>query len=55
MLATWIAGGPVAQLGHQCREVKRDGTAGLVGCWIRMAAEGGTTQPASSAAYLDRA
>jgi hypothetical protein len=29
--------------------------AGLVGCWIKMAAEGGTIQPASSAAYLDRA
>jgi hypothetical protein len=27
--------GPVVQVGHCCREVKRDGTAGLVGCWIK--------------------
>jgi hypothetical protein len=45
----------VVQLGHRCPRAKRDGTAGLVGCWIRMAAEGGTAQPASSAACLDRA
>jgi hypothetical protein len=44
----------VVQVGQDCREVKGDGTAGVVGCWIRMAAEGGTTHPASSAACLDR-
>jgi hypothetical protein len=27
--------GAGVQLGQGCREVKRDGTAGLVGCWIR--------------------
>jgi hypothetical protein len=31
ILATRIARGPAVQLGHRCREVKRDGTAGLVG------------------------
>jgi hypothetical protein len=45
----------VVLVGQGCREVKGDGTAGLVGCWIRMAAGGGTTQPARSAAGLDRA
>ena len=30
-----IARGPAVQVGHQCREVKRDGTVGLVGCWIK--------------------
>jgi hypothetical protein len=55
LLATRLARGAVVQLRHHCPRVKRDGTAGLAGCWIRMAAEGGTTQPASSAACLDRA
>ena len=55
ILATRLARGPVVQLGQRCREVKRDGTAGLVGCWIKAAAEGGTTQPTSLAACLDRA
>jgi hypothetical protein len=55
ILATFITPGPVVQVGRGCREVKRDGTAGLVGCWIKMAAEGGTTQPASLAACLDGA
>jgi hypothetical protein len=32
ILATWIARGPVVQLRHRCPRVKRDGTAGLVGC-----------------------
>jgi hypothetical protein len=45
----------VAQVGQGCREVKRDGTAGLVGCLDQAAAEGGTIQPARSAAGLDRA
>jgi len=35
LLATFTTRGPVVQLGQGCREVKRDGTAGLVGCWIR--------------------
>ena len=35
--------------------VKRDGTAGLVGCWIRWPPKAAPAQPASSAAYLDRA
>jgi hypothetical protein len=43
------------QVGQGCREVKRDGTAGLAGCVGQAAAEGGTNQPASSAACLDRA
>jgi hypothetical protein len=30
-----IARGPVVQVGQGCREVKRDGTVGLVGCWIK--------------------
>jgi hypothetical protein len=55
VLATRLAQGIVAQLRHYCPRVKRDGTAGLVGCWIKMAAEGGPAQPASSAACLDRA
>jgi hypothetical protein len=29
----------VGQAGHRCREVKRDGTAGLVGCWIKSPAK----------------
>jgi hypothetical protein len=55
MLATWIAWGPVEQLGHQCREVKRDRTTGARRLLDQAAAEGGTIQPARSAAYLDRA
>jgi hypothetical protein len=47
-----VAGGAGAA---RCREVKRNGTAGLVGCWIKFAAEGGTAQPTSSPACLDRA
>jgi hypothetical protein len=35
VLANWIARGLVVQLGHRCPRVKRDGTAGLVGCPIR--------------------
>jgi len=35
ILATRIARGQVVQVGHRCREVKRDGTAGLVGCIIK--------------------
>jgi hypothetical protein len=42
ILASRIARAMVVQMGQGCREVKRDGTTGLVGCWIRMAAEGGT-------------
>jgi hypothetical protein len=45
----------VVQVGRDAAKVKRDGTAGLVGCMDQVAAEGGTAQPASSAAYLDRA
>jgi hypothetical protein len=55
ILATWIARGPVVQVGQGGPEVKRDGTAGLGGCMDQAAAEGGTAQPASSAACLDRA
>jgi hypothetical protein len=36
-------------------QVKRDGTAGLVGWMDQAAAAGGTAQPARSAACLDRA
>jgi len=35
ILATRLARGLVAQLRHRCPRVKRDGTAGLVGCWIK--------------------
>jgi hypothetical protein len=35
VLANWIARATVVPMGHRCREVKHDGTAGLVGCWIR--------------------
>jgi hypothetical protein len=35
ILATRLARGAVVQLRHRCPRVKRDGTAGLVGCWIR--------------------
>jgi hypothetical protein len=55
ILASWIARGAVVQLRQRCPRVKRDGTAGLVGCWDQAAAAGGTAQPASSAACLDRA
>jgi hypothetical protein len=55
ILAAWIARGPAVQVGQGCREVKRDGTAGFAGLVDQTAAEGGTTQPASSAACLDRA
>jgi hypothetical protein len=41
MLAIGIARGPVVQVRHRCREVKRDGTAGLVGWMGQVAAEGG--------------
>ena len=30
-----VARGPAVQVGQGCREVKGDGTAGLVGCWIK--------------------
>jgi hypothetical protein len=55
VLATRLARGAVVQLRHHCPRVKRDGTAGLVGCLDQTAAEGGTAQPASLAACLDRA
>jgi hypothetical protein len=45
----------VVQVGQRCREVKRDGTAELVGWMNRIAAEGDTLQPTSLAACLDRA
>jgi hypothetical protein len=35
VLATRLARGAVGQLRHRCPRVKRDETAGLVGCWIR--------------------
>jgi hypothetical protein len=35
LLATRLARGAVVQLGQRCPRVKRDGTVGLVGCWIR--------------------
>ena len=35
VLATRLVRGAVVQLRHHCPRVKRDGTAGLVGCWIR--------------------
>jgi transposase len=47
--------GSVVQVGQRCRPVKREGTAGPDGWMDQAAAEGGTLQPSSSAAYLDRA
>src|SRR5918996_5677763 len=35
LLAPRLARGAVVRLRHHCPRVKRDGTAGLVGCWIR--------------------
>jgi hypothetical protein len=55
LLAIGITRGPVVQVGQGCREVKRDGTAGLGGWMGSSAADGGTLQPPSSAACLDRA
>jgi len=55
LAARRIAPGAGGAWRHRCREVKRDGTAELVGCSGQAAAAGGTAQPARSAACLDRA
>src|SRR6266498_1038862 len=55
--ACWLAARPGAGGAGtaRCRACKRDGTAGLVGWMGQFAAEGGSLQPTSLAACLDRA
>jgi hypothetical protein len=56
MLAVLLARGPVAQVGHRCRGVKRDGTAELFGArrrWQQSAAGTEEARPQASIA-LDR-
>ena len=53
ILATRLARGAVVQLRHRCPRVKRDGTAGLVGCVGQTAAEGGP-HPAGEFGRLPR-
>jgi hypothetical protein len=50
-----LARGPAVQVGQRCREVKRDGTAGLVGCCVELPPKAASLQPARLAACLDRA